>query len=420
MKREGGGSYDWIIVSVSFVTLVLICGLWSTFSIFINPIQVEFNRDRSSVSLAMSIGLIVYGASLPIIGRLIDRFGPKKVIIPASLLAGVSTILLSLISRLWHFHLLYGVPLALGYAGAGLIANTSLVRSRFTESSELALSVTQSGLPLGQLIVTLVAANLILKCGWRNAYLIMGLILLLVIPTMVLLLVEDRPVGNNLRPDEAGGDVGGSHFQGNLEAGLSGHIRSPFFLILAAAYFICGFTDIPIATHMAPFISDMGFTEMVAAYILSLIGGATWVGTLLFGFLSQKFERRHLIAAIYSIRAATFFILLYEPHISGLTAFSILFGLTQFSMVPLIAAWMGDRYGNAYLGRLFGFITLIHAVGASSGTYLNGWIFDASGSYRLTFVISSTLAFTASALIYFIKEKQRGNPREGRHHVESA
>lgn len=413
MRKGGNRSSDWIVVSVSFVTLVLICGLWSTFSIFINPVQIEFDRDRSSVSLAMSIGLMVYGTSLPIIGRLIDRFGPKRVIIPASILAGVSTILLGLVSRLWHFHLLYGVPLALGYAGAGLIANTSLVRSRFTERSELALSVTQSGLPLGQLMVTLVAANLILEYGWRNAYLIIGLILLMVIPTIVLFLVEDRPVENNLRPDEAGNDIAGSHFQGDLEAGLSRHIGSPFFLILTAAYFICGFTDIPIATHMAPFISDIGFTEMVAAYILSMIGGATWVGTLLFGFLSQRFQRGHLIVAIYSIRALTFFILLYEPHISGLITFSILFGLTQFSMVPLIAAWMGDRYGNAYLGRLFGLITLIHAIGASSGTYLNGWIFDALGSYRLTFVISSTLAFTASALFYLIKEKKRDNPRKG-------
>ena len=144
---------------------------------------------------------------------------------------------------------------------------------------------------------------------------------------------------------------------------------------------------------------------MIAAYILSIIGGATWIGTLIFGFLSQRFERRFLLVAIYFIRAITFFLLLRSPYMSILVMFSILFGLTQFSMVPLFSAWIGDTYGQMLFGRLFGIITLIHAIGASSGIYLNGWIFNITNSYRLAFIISSTLAFVASALINFIEEK---------------
>lgn len=406
MGKRGGIFYGWIIVSVSFVTLILVCGLWSTFSLFINPIQAEFNRDRASVSLAMSIGLMVYGLSLPFIGRLIDRFGPKKVILLSSILAGVSIILLSLISSLWQFYLLYGVLLAIGYAGAGLVANTSLVRSWFTERSELALSATQSGLPFGQLIVVPAAAYLILAYGWRNAYLILGFTLLAVIPITVFLLVGDRTGEESVQPSGLQDNITETRFQGRSGSVLIERIKTPSFLILTAVYFICGFTDIPIATHMAPFILDIGLTKMAAAYILSLIGGATWVGTLIFGFLSRKFERRLLLVAIYFIRAATLFLILNKPSMPDLTLFAILFGLTQFSMVPLISAWIGDTYGNMYLGRIFGIITLIHALGASSGTYIDGLIFDVTDSYRSAFIVSSTLAFIASALIYFIKEKK--------------
>lgn len=409
MARRGGIFYGWMIVSASFLTLLLVCGLWSTFSIFINPLQAEFNRDRASVSVAMSMGLVVYGVSLPFIGRLIDRFGPKKVILLSSILAGVSTVLLGLVSRLWQYLLLYGVPLAIGYAGAGLVANTSLVRRWFTERSELALSLTQSGLPLGQLVVVPLAAHLTVGWGWRSAYIIMGLVMLATIPTTVFFVVGDRAREEGAGAEPVGG-VEERRLRERLEAGLGEHIRRPPFLILAVVYFLCGFTDIPIATHMAPFIVDRGLTEMAAAYVLSIIGGATWLGTLLFGFLSRKFRRRFLLVAIYLIRAATFPLLLGRPRMPHLILFAIFFGVTQFSMVPLISSWIGDMYGHMYLGRLFGVITLIHALGASSGTYLDGWVFDVTRSYRSAFILSSALALAASVLIYFIGEKRRRHP----------
>jgi len=194
-------------------------------------------------------------------------------------------------------------------------------------------------------------------------------------------------------------------FQGKSEVKLFKNLRAHSFLIFLVVYFICGFTDIPIVTHMAPFILEGGFDEMIAANILSLIGGTTLVGTLLFGFLSRKFERKLLLVTIYLIRALTFFILFDKPYMSFLIVFAIFFGLTQFSMVPLISAWIGDTYGQMYLGRLFGIITLLHALGASLGTILNGFIFDLTDSYLFAFIISSALSFIASILIYFTHEQ---------------
>jgi len=406
MGESGKLFYGWIIVSISFLTLIVVCGSWSAFSIFMNSLQNEFNWDRASISLAMSIGLIVYGSSLPFVGKLIDRYGARKVILLASVSMGVSTILLNLISHIWHFYFLYGVCVAIGYAGAGLIANTSLVRNWFRERSELALSVMQSGLPFGQLLVVPFAAYLIVVYSWRIAYLILGFILCVIIPMIVFFISRDSSNKEIDQPFVTSIGVNRLSFQNEPEINILDHIKTRPFLTMIIVYFICGFTDIPIVTHMAPFITDVGFSAMIAAYILSIIGGATWIGTLIFGFLSQRFDRRLLLVAIYFIRTVTFCLLLKSPYMSTLILFSIFFGLTQFSMVPLISAWIGDNYGQMLMGRLFGTITLIHAIGASSGTYLDGLIFNKTNSYKLAFIVSSALAFVASTLVYFIEENR--------------
>lgn len=405
LEQRGGFFYGWIIVFVSFVTLLLVSGLWSAFALFINPIQSEFNMDRASVSLVMSVGLIVMGGSLPFLGKLIDEVGPRKIIIYSSVLMGVSTVLLNYISSFWQLLILYGIPLAIGFAGAGLVSHTSLVRSWFDERSDFALSVMQSGLPFGQLIVVPIAAHLIFEYGWRRAYLILGLLLTLLAPVMVFFLAKEKEKKSS-RIDSLGALEGGRGSEVEPEASLLGHVKTPSYLILIVVYFICGFTDIPIATHMGPFITDKGYAGLFSAYVLSIIGGATWIGTLFLGVLSRRFKRRFLIVAIYFVRAAAFFILLGKTNTSSIIVFAILFGLTQFSMVPLIAAWIGDTFGAVYMGRLFGLIALIHALGASSGTFLDGWIHDVTDNYQFAFIAASVLAFLASALYYFMKDRE--------------
>jgi MFS family permease len=375
--------YKWIIVAASFLALLLISGIWTTFSIFIKPIQEEFGVSRAEISMAASIGLVVSGASLLIFGRIIDKIGPRKVIIYSSILMGASLCLMNLISNFSQYTFLYGVFTALGFAGGGLVANTALVQLWHKENSDLQLSITQSGLPFGTLIITPIATQFIIQHGWRTAYLILGLITLTVIP-IVFLMIKDP---NMNQKTESVIDKGNTNYKEESDANLTKLIFLPPFLFLLPVHFICGWTDIALINHLAPHIIDSGFTDVFAAYALSIVGGATWIGTLLFGFLSST--------------------LVFRPDSTFLFGFSILFGLTQFSMVPLISSWIGDNYKVDVLGRLFALTNVIHSIGAALGTFVNGWIFDLSGNYNSAFLISTVLSLIASILYLFVKDNNR-------------
>jgi len=393
--------FGWIIVFISFLTLLLICGIWTTFSVFIKPIQEEFKASRAEISMVASIGLVVSGASLILFGRIIDKYGPSKIIVSSSILMGVSLCLLNYISTFYQYTVLFGAFAALGFAGAGLVANSALVKDWFQENSELALSITLSGLPFGILVMTPIATQLLVHYGWRKAYLTLGLILLTLIPILFLFLAKSQRTNSHL---ESFIENGNCRPVLESNASIMKLILSPPFLFLIPVHFICGWTDIAIVNHIVPHVIDSGFNEIFAAYVLSTIGGATWLGTLLFGFLSRRYGRQFLIIAIYFIRAATFSLLIIKPSSVFLVLFSIVFGLTQFSMVPLISSWIGDNYGATFLGRLFALTNIIHSVGAALGTYLNGWIFDGAGSYSYAFVISAVLSLMASGLYIFIKD----------------
>lgn len=393
--------FGWIIVLISFITLLSISGTRSSFSVFIKPIQEEFKASRAEISMVASIGLVVSGVSLIFFGRIVDRYGPRKVIILSSILMGVSLSLLNYVSTFSQYIVLFGVFAALGSAGAGMVANTALVRSWFQENSELALSITLSGLPFGTLVMTPIATQLIIHYGWRKAYLALGLTPLTLIPLLFLFLVRSHRTNSHLESvlnESNGGLVLES------DASIWKMALSPPFLFLLPVHFICGWTDIAIVNHIVPHIVDSGFNEIFAAYILSIIGGATWLGTLLFGFLSRRYGRQFLIIAIYFIRAMTFSLLIIKPNHAFLVLFSIVFGLTQFAMVPLISSWIGDNYRAVILGRLFALTTVIHSVGAALGTYINGLIFDGAGSYSYAFVISAILSLIASGIYIFIKD----------------
>lgn len=388
--------FGWVVVLSSFMTLLLVSGVWTSFSVFIKPVQEEFGASRAGASLVASIGLVVSGVSLLFFGRMIDKYGPRLVILYSSLFMGASLCLMFFIDDFSHYVVLYGVFVSLGFSGAGLVAVTALIRGWFGEKSELELSVTQSGLPFGTLILTPIAAWLIVTFGWRSAYLFFGLLLLTIIPGIFVLIIN----GSRLNPFSSEYFSSGDPERSNI---IKIICSFPFFLMIPI-HFICGWTDIALVNHIAPFTIDSGFTEMFGAYVLSLIGGATWLGTLLFGYLSRLFSKQYLIVLIYAVRGISFFLLVIEPNPIFLLLFSALFGLTQFSMVPLISSWIGDNYRHEFLGRLFALTNIVHSVGASLGTYLNGLVFDLYGSYFVAFLISSVFSFIASGLYVFVKD----------------
>jgi len=390
---------DRIIVVASFLTMLVVSGSWFSFPAFINSLTNNFNWDRISISTVISVGLIVSGMALPFVGRLVDMFGPKKVIFVANTLLGVSLILKGTITNLWELTVFHGIMGALGYAGGALIANTALISKLVTKRRVLAISLIQSGLPLGQQLFVPLTAYFIIVNGWRLANILLGLICLLLVPIFLFIMkkfeLKEPLVFSNNECIE------------RKKPSVLKYMRSKLYLLFICLYFCCGFTDIAIASHIAPFAYGIGISEFISANLFGMIGGFTWIGTIGCGLLNSKLGRENLLLGIYAMRNVSLFLLLYAYNIYTILIFVLLFGLTYFSMVPIISNWLRDTYGYAYLGSLFGTLSLIHAAGASSGTFLYGLLFDIQGNYQQAFILALIVSLVATLCAISIRNVGR-------------
>lgn len=389
---------DRIIAVVSFLIMLIVCGSWFSFPIFIAPLTDEFNWDRTAISTVISLGLIVSGLALPFIGRLIDKFRPKKVIFTASLLLGVSLILKGTVTNLFELIIFHSIISALGYAGSALIANTALISRLTTKRMLLAMSLSQSGLPLGQQLFVPLAAYLMIVYDWRLANIALGVICVSSIPILLSVMTKfESETHLNLTNGEIK----------QAKSDILKQMRSRPYLLSTLLYFCCGFTDVTIASHITPFAYGIGISEFVSANLFGMIGGFTWIGTIVCGLLANKVGRDNLLVGIYVVRNASLILLIYAYNVPLLLLFVVLFGLTYFSMVPLISAWLRDAYGQSSLGGLFGTLSLIHAVGASSGTYLDGILFDINGNYQLAFILTLAISFIATICAVLIRNVEK-------------
>jgi len=391
------------MVLCAFITIFMMCGVTYSFSVFLRPMMGELGWSASAVSSAMSINLVVSGLSLPIIGRFTDRYGPKVVILVTALTMGVSTILLSNISSILHLYLLYGVLVGVTYRNGGQIATASLVARWFTEKRGTAMGIFSSGFCLGQTVIIPLSMYLVLKFGWRTTWLILGALLLLTVVPLTQLLVRDNPSDfRNRSIEKTGGDEGTTV----KATAILDALKTRSFLLLTAIYFLCGFTDIPVITHWVPISFEEGVLEVTAANAYGAMAVLMFVGTICIGPISDRFGGRVSLSALYLIRTVSFFLPLHlMQNLAFYYMFIIMFGFSYYAMTPVVSAFVGNIYGELSVGRLFGFLTLIHCVGAAVGTSFFGVVFDLSSSYSWAFIISILFSFMATVCSFLIKEK---------------
>jgi sugar phosphate permease len=422
-----GVHYGWVIVGVSFLTLFLVFGTAFSIGLYFQPLIEAFGWSRTALSLGVSIFMLSFGFSQPMMGRLIDRHGPRAVLTGSLFLMGLGIASTSRISEIWHFYLTFGVLGGIGFSGAGALANAVVVSRWFTEKRGLALGVSSAGTNVGQLFLFPLTMALILAYGWSRGFLILGLSFWALIPLIHLLLKDD--------PSQMGLTAYGGEGEGGLSAALDpdGHptllrkrdlggtnvpvkeaIRSRSFWLLALGFFACGFTAHGIFIHLPLYILDLGFPEMVTANLLGLIGGVSILGVLLMGGISDRLGRKNPLAATYLLRGLSILWLLQAREVWSLALFVIVFGFSYFATVPLVSGAVADLFGSLSMGGILGLIWLSHAMGQAVGPFVAGFAYDHWGSYTFAFLLSALLLFLAAALSYCIEAEndRAGEKRE--------
>ena len=370
-------------VFVSFASLLVY-----TFGTFLKPLSEEFSWSREAISAAFGIAAMTVAVCSPPLGLLLDRVSARRVIIPALTIFGCAFASLALLTpRLWH---LYAVFVVIGIVGNGTaqMAYTRAVSSWFESRRGVALSVMLSGGAFGSMVLPPIAQALIDAAGWRTAFAVLGLMVLVVGLPGVVAFVRERPAAPGLTQPACGASV---------RDGLA----SRAFWILVVVLFCSSIAQNGAITHLAALLTDRGVSAGGAALAVSALGAAGLVGRLATGWLIDRFFAAHVSFVLLVLAAAGTYLLSWADTLPAgiLGAAMIGFGMGGESD---ITPYMLSRYfGLRSFSTLYGLTWTAYAVAGAIGPVLMGQAFDATGSYEalLARLAAATLAVAAITLL---------------------
>jgi MFS family permease len=383
------------VLALCFFAILCAQGVRLSFGAFVRPWQDAFDVSRGTVTLIGSLSFLVYGGSQPFVGRAVDRFGIRRVLVLSSLLVAAGLALSAAARSPWQLAITYGVVASLGFGGASGVAASVAVTYWFTQRRGLAFALVEAGFGAGQLLLVPLALLAVSTAGWR-ATLVGGALLLSVVVAPVLARwLRDRPEDLGLEP--IGGPhppatearVGGSDSAPPVD-GLRGLARSRAFWVLAAPFFVCGLTTTGfVDTHLIPLAQDRGIPSATTGLAVALLAAANVTGILASGPLADRVDNRLLLAGLYGTRALSFVALYFLAGAPALLAFALLFGLVDFSTVAP-TQWLAARYVEPRtVGLAFGCLNATHQLGSAIGAWLPGVAYDATGSYDEVMVIAA-------------------------------
>jgi MFS family permease len=400
MQRLLGGRvyYGWIVVAVTALTLIASSAERSVPGVLIHPLESEFGWSTASISLAVSIGLILFGLSGPFAGQMMDRFGPRRVMVVGLLLICISGATIATMHSLWQLNLLWGVESGSGTGIVGSVLGATVANRWFVARRGLVLGMFGAATSAGQLIFVQLLVWLVVTIGWRGAVLVTsGVALLTLIP--VLLLMENGPADVGLLPYGATEPPPATVDTVDRRGIMAQAVRVPEFWLLAGSFFICGATSNGlIGTHFIAHSVDHGISQTTAAGALSVLGAMNFVGTLCSGYLTDRYDPRKLLACYYTFRGLSLLVLPFLSNFAGLAIFAVFFGLDYIATVPPTAALTADIFGRKHVGVVYGWIFCAHQFGAASAAYFGGLIRTLLGTYTLAFLVGGMVAIIGAML----------------------
>jgi MFS family permease len=403
--------YAWIIVAVTGFVAMTSSGVRALPGVLIQPLESEFGWSRAAISFAIGISLLAFGLGGPLGGGLIDRFGPRRVVLAALSLTVLGLVPLLLLRDLWQLHLFWGLLVGLGTGAIGGTLSATVTVRWFRTNRGLVLGILGGSTSAGQLAFVPALMFLTVDVGWRSAVLLCVVaVALLLVPT--LLLLRDLPAQVGLQAYGEGGVVTAAEAaEDSRRTRMREALRNRDFWLLAASFFVCGYTSNGlVGTHLIPHAVEHGFTAQAAAGALGVIGMMNIVGTTASGWLADRFDPRKLLACYYGFRALSLAALPLILDVPTLMLFAVVFGLDYIATVPPTVKLATAAFGRASIGRIFGWIFFAHMVGAGLAAYGGGFFHDLLGDYHLMFISAAVLGFIAAGLSLGISPARRPAP----------
>ncbi len=398
--------YGWAMVGVTFFTTLISAGTVGAPGVFIVPLQKEFGWTAAEISSALSIRFILFGLMAPFAAALLNRYG-LRIMSLSALLVVVSGLVASLfMTKVWHLMLLWGVVIGIGTGMTALVLGATIAARWFVARRGLVVGILTASVATGQLAFLPLLAALTDHYGWRIA---LGLVcaMLGVAAFAVLMIMRDRPSDLGLRPF---GDHGTEPLPAPppntapIMTAALGTLRdaskSQVFWILFGTFFICGAsTNGLIQVHLIPMCLDFGIPQVQAASLLAAMGVFDFFGTIVSGWLSDRYDNRWLLFWYYGLRGLS---LLFLPFTDfsfyGLSVFAMFYGLDWIATVPPTVRLTAQRFGPERANLVFGWIFAGHQLGAGTAAFGAGLSRTVYATYLPAFFVAGALCVVAALI----------------------
>ena len=382
------------IVATGFLSLFSLIGImFYGLPFFYDFWATDFGWTRATITSGNAIGKIIVGPLFGFVaGWIIDRFGPRRLMLSGIVLGGIALIGLSWMTSLWQFYLFYLFN-ALGYMCGGPLPNQVLIARWFDKARGKAMGIAYIGIGVGGMLVPQIARGLTANYGWRDALMILG-ILMVVIAFPMAWFVKENPDHINQQAKQ------------ERKTHITPILRSwPFYLLVIGSMCSIGAVAGTIQNLKLFFSIDLKYTQAIAANVLSIVLGSSILGRLLMGWLADRWQKKNVMILIYSLVALSIPLLYFASTPGVIYVFAFVFGVAlggDYMIIPLMAA---ELFGLKVMGRIMGLVITADGVAEALAPMLAAWLRDKSGSYTNGFAALIILAIVGTIAVSLLPRK---------------
>ncbi|MCL1631705.1 MFS transporter [Sporolactobacillus sp. CPB3-1] len=407
--------YGWVVVLITFLTLLVSAGVRSMPGVLIVPFQNEFGWGRGSISSVISLGILLYGLVGPFSAIFLQRFGIRKMVVLSLAVLGASLAVTPMMRALWQFELLWGLVSGLATGMMANVLGVTVSGNWFVKRRGLVVGLLTASAATGQLLFLPLIAKITVDAGWRYA-MITIVAVIAVLMVIVVIWMRDHPYDVGMAPYGSTKVIRPEQVKGNALLlpliALRSALANRTFWLLMGTFFFCGFsTNGLIGTHFIPAGHDHGISEVATAGMLAMMGVFDLLGTTCSGWLSDRMDSRKLLFWYYGLRGLSLLFLPYALDASHpmLVVFSVFYGLDWIATVPPTVKLAAKEFGNAKAGMVFGWVAVAHQLGASVAAFGAGVLRDVLGSYTVPFLSAGVACLFAAIMSLCISKNSKVN-----------
>ena len=409
MSNPHSSRHGLIVIVTLFLTLGLLYGIWYSYSVFLVALIDHFGWSRSVTAGAMSVFILSHGLFGPFAGRLVEVFGPRRLMMSGSVVMAAGLLLTSLVNQWWQLYLSFGVLSALGLAACGWVPSVILTEKWFPDKVGTALGFVTAGIGVGIFTIVPLSNMVIESHDWRLAFQVLAALVVLIILPAAFFILREPPVSEDSASQSQRRGTNDTSTQ--ADSVMPAHdwtvataIRSRSFRFAVLAFFAGGCLSQLLIMHQFAFMVDHGVAKTMGSIIVGIIGVTSIPGKMMWGALSDRVGRElaftgGLVCILFSLGA-----LALVGSVPGLMmpfAFAFLVGIGYSVNAPIIPAVARDLFAGPRFPSIFGTLSLFSAMGGAMGSWLGGALYDWSGGYQLMLWVSAGLAIVGPVMLWF-------------------